>query len=58
MIPQANITAWRASAPWPDDAQVEQDLVLSSAVVHPAPGYLISLFGKCWQSKLHYWSKF
>jgi predicted nucleotidyltransferase component of viral defense system len=33
MIPQANITAWRAAAPWPDDAQVEQDLVLSRAVV-------------------------
>jgi hypothetical protein len=33
MIPQANITAWRAVAPWPDDAQIEQDLVLSRAVV-------------------------
>jgi len=33
MIPQANITAWRGVAPWPDDAQVEQDLVLSRAVV-------------------------
>jgi predicted nucleotidyltransferase component of viral defense system len=33
MIPQAHITAWRAIAPWPDDAQVEQDLVLSRAVV-------------------------
>ena len=33
MIPRANITAWRASAPWPDDAQVEQDLVLSRALV-------------------------
>ena len=33
MIPQANITAWRAFAPWPDDAQVEQDLVLSRSVV-------------------------
>jgi predicted nucleotidyltransferase component of viral defense system len=33
MIPQANITAWRKSAPWPDDAQVEQDLVLSRAMV-------------------------
>jgi hypothetical protein len=31
MIPQANITAWRNVAPWPDDAQVEQDLVLSRA---------------------------
>jgi len=33
VIPQANITAWRAFVPWPDDAQVEQDLVLSRAVV-------------------------
>jgi hypothetical protein len=33
VIPQANITAWRAYAPWSDDAQVEQDLALSRAVV-------------------------
>lgn len=33
MIPRAHITAWRALAPWPDDAQVEQDLVLSRAIV-------------------------
>jgi len=33
LIPQANITAWRGNAPWADDAQVEQDLVLSRAVV-------------------------
>ena len=33
MIPQANITAWRTTAPWADDAQVEQDLVLSRAAV-------------------------
>jgi predicted nucleotidyltransferase component of viral defense system len=33
VIPQANITAWRAVAPWSDDAQVEQDLVLSRAVI-------------------------
>jgi len=33
LIPQANITAWRATAPWADDAQVEQDLVLSRAAV-------------------------
>jgi len=33
MIPQAHITAWRSVAPWADDAQVEQDLVLSRAVV-------------------------
>ena len=33
MIPQGNITAWRASAPWADDAQVEQDLVITRAVI-------------------------
>ncbi|MEW6776465.1 MAG: nucleotidyl transferase AbiEii/AbiGii toxin family protein [Bdellovibrionota bacterium] len=33
MIPRAHITAWRAQAPWPDDAQVEQDLILSRALV-------------------------
>jgi predicted nucleotidyltransferase component of viral defense system len=33
LIPRANITAWRAQAPWPSDAQVEQDLVLSRALV-------------------------
>jgi predicted nucleotidyltransferase component of viral defense system len=33
VIPQANITAWRSIAPWPDDSQVEQDLVLSRTVV-------------------------
>ena len=33
MIPRAHITAWRARAPWPSDAQVEQDLLLSRALV-------------------------
>lgn len=33
MIPRANITAWRAVAPWPTNEQVEQDLVLSRALV-------------------------
>ena len=33
MIPQAHITAWRETSPWGDDAQIEQDLVLSRAVV-------------------------
>ncbi|MBU1743247.1 MAG: nucleotidyl transferase AbiEii/AbiGii toxin family protein, partial [Proteobacteria bacterium] len=33
MIPRANITAWRSVAPWPDNAQVEQDLVISRALV-------------------------
>lgn len=33
MIPRAHITAWRASAPWSNDAQIEQDLVVCSALV-------------------------
>ena len=33
MIPKDNITAWRAKAPWLLDAQVEQDLVISRAIV-------------------------
>ncbi len=33
MIPRAYITAWRATAPWAIDAQVEQDLVISRALV-------------------------
>lgn len=32
MIPQSFIDAWRVSAPWATDLQVEQDLVLSRAV--------------------------
>ncbi len=40
MIPKAFITAWRANAPWPEDAQVEQDLVISRALVslYATPG--------------------
>ena len=33
MIQRAFITAWRKQAPWPEDAQIEQDLVLSRALV-------------------------
>lgn len=33
MIPQADIVAWRQVAPWGDDGMVEQDLVLSRALV-------------------------
>ena len=33
MIPRAHVTAWRSQAPWPSDAQVEQDLVISRALV-------------------------
>lgn len=33
MIPQEDIVAWRQIAPWTDDALVEQDLVLTRALV-------------------------
>ena len=33
MIPRAYIDAWRAEAPWQQDFQVEQDLVISRALV-------------------------
>jgi predicted nucleotidyltransferase component of viral defense system len=33
VIPRAQITAWRTIAPWSTDAQVEQDLILSRALV-------------------------
>jgi predicted nucleotidyltransferase component of viral defense system len=33
VIPRAHITSWRANASWSTDAQVEQDLVLSRALV-------------------------
>ena len=33
MIPRDFITEWRSEAPWTSDEQVEQDLVISRAVV-------------------------
>lgn len=33
MIPQAAINQWRKTAPWPQNSQVEQDLILSRALV-------------------------
>ena len=34
MIPHDYITTWRSEAPWVEDAQVEQDLVISRALVN------------------------
>lgn len=33
MIPRSYITEWRSNAPWRDDAQVEQDLILSRLII-------------------------
>ena len=57
MIPFDYITAWRAEAPWIDDAQVEQDLVISRALVeifsHPVLAGALALRGGTALSKLH-----
>lgn len=41
MIPAANIAAWRRKAPWPEDNQVEQDLILSRFMVEIADDELL-----------------
>lgn len=33
MIPQAYITEWRNNAPWPENYQVEQDLIITRSLV-------------------------
>ena len=33
MIPQRYIEEWKINAPWPDNAQVEQDLIIERALV-------------------------
>jgi hypothetical protein len=33
LIPKADIVAWRQFSPWANDAQVEQDLIISRALV-------------------------
>lgn len=57
MIPRAHITAWRAQAPWPTDAQVEQDLVLCRALTEmygrPAVAEALAFRGGTALHKLH-----
>lgn len=57
MIPRAHITAWRAQAPWPTDAQVEQDLVISRALTEmygrPAVAEALAFRGGTALHKLH-----
>lgn len=42
MIPRAHITAWRAQVRWSTDAQVEQDLIISRAIVEVFSDSLLS----------------
>lgn len=57
MIPAASITAWRATAPWPEDNQVEQDLILSRLMVeianHDLLGPELAMRGGTCLHKLH-----
>ena len=57
MIPRDYITEWRAEAPWIDDAQVEQDLVISKALVdifsHPVLCNALAFRGGTALYKLH-----
>ncbi len=57
MIPRDYILEWRARAPWPQDIQVEQDLVISRALVeifsHPVLHDALAFRGGTALYKLH-----
>lgn len=57
MIPRDYITGWRAEAPWVQDFQVEQDLVISRALVeifsHPLLHQALAFRGATALYKLH-----
>jgi predicted nucleotidyltransferase component of viral defense system len=57
MIPRDYITEWRAEAPWVEDSQVEQDLVISRAIVeifsHPLLRDALAFRGGTALYKLH-----
>ena len=57
MIPLDYITAWRSHAPWPQLSQVEQDLIISRALVelysHPLVADNLAFRGGTALFKLH-----
>lgn len=57
MIPRDYITEWRDKAPWVDDAQVEQDLVISRALIdifsHKTLSHALAFRGGTALFKLH-----
>jgi hypothetical protein len=57
MIPKADIVAWREHAPWIDDVQVEQDLLISRSIVelfrNESLGSLLVFRGGTALHKLH-----
>ncbi|HAR49052.1 hypothetical protein ER57_01980 [Smithella sp. SCADC] len=58
MIPKADIVAWRQFAPWVNDAQVEQDLIISRALVaifqNPVLAELLAFRGGTALHKLYF----
>jgi predicted nucleotidyltransferase component of viral defense system len=57
VIPQAFITAWSITAPWPTDTQIEQDLIISRLIVeianHELLGPELAMRGGTCLHKLH-----
>jgi len=57
MIPQSFITQWRNHAPWQDDFQVEQDLIIERSIVeifkHPILKEQLAFRGGTALHKLH-----
>ncbi len=57
MIPRDHVLEWRKRAPWPQDAQVEQDLVISRALIeifsHPQLHDALAFRGGTALYKLH-----
>jgi predicted nucleotidyltransferase component of viral defense system len=57
VIPQAFITAWSQTAPWPTETQIEQDLILSRLIVeianHEILGPELAMRGGSCIHKLH-----
>lgn len=58
MIPRDYITEWRAEAPWVQDFQVEQDLIISKALVdifsHPLLSESLAMRGGTALCKLYF----
>ncbi len=57
MLPQAALNAWAQHAPWSNDLDIEQDLILSRAIIdianHPLLGHELAFRGGTSLHKLH-----
>lgn len=58
MIPKMHITAWSRHAPWAEQRQIEQDLIISRAIVdlfsHPFLAQELRFRGGTALNKLHF----